>query len=422
MKRVVVVGTQWGDEGKGKITDYLAGDADVVARFQGGNNAGHTIVFGGQKYSVHLIPSGVFNPNTKNILGNGMVINLQAFKDEVEMLQNRGIKDFKLYVSDRSHVIMPYHIALDGAFEELKGSSKIGTTKKGIGPCYADKADRIGIRMCDLLDEELLTQKIKDNVKLKNIFANALGLEPFNADNIISEILELAKTVKPFITDTSIILQEAIDNDEKVVFEGAQGVMLCTDHGTYPMVTSSSPTAASVALNLGIAPKYVDTILGITKAYTTRVGEGVFPTEFENEIAVGIRDRGNEYGTTTGRPRRIGWLDTVVLKHGRRVSGINYLSIMLLDVLSGIDELKICTSYTLNGKEITHIPASLKDYEKCIPNYISLPGFKEDITSVKTFDELPKNAQNYLNKIEEVTGIKIKMFSVGPDRSQTIVL
>ncbi len=423
MKRTVVVGTQWGDEGKGKVTDYLAQKADVVVRFQGGNNAGHTIVFGGQKYALHLIPSGIFNPKTKNVLANGMVINPSAFVEELNMLETKGVTDYQLYVSDRAHVIMPYHIELDGAYEELKGGNMIGTTKRGIGPCYTDKASREGIRMGEILgDEKDLFEKIKATLTVKNIIFKALGKPEFDPQEMLDYLLGFKEKFAKYITDTSILLNEAIDKDEKVLFEGAQGVMLCLDHGTYPMVTSSSPTAASVATNTGIAPHYVDNAIGVTKAYTTRVGSGVFPTEFEDATAEQIRKVGNEYGTSTGRPRRIGWLDTVILSHAKRVSGLTGLSIMLLDVLSGVDKLKICTSYKLNGEVINHIPANIKDYEKCEPVYIEVDGWKEDITKVTSFEELPTNAQNYLKTIEKLTGVPVKVFSVGPDRTQTILL
>ncbi len=423
MNRTVVVGTQWGDEGKGKITDYLAQQAEVVVRYQGGNNAGHTIVFNGGKYALHLIPSGIFNPKTKNVMANGMVINLKAFFEEIEMLESRGVTDYQLYMSDRAHVLMPYHIELDGAYEELKGNDLIGTTKRGIGPCYTDKASREGIRVCEVFgDEKDLYEKIKANLVVKNIIFKALGKPEFDADEMFNYLMSYKERLAKFVTDTSVLLNECVEKNEKMLFEGAQGVMLCLDHGTYPMVTSSSPTAASVSINTGIAPRFIDSAIGVTKAYTTRVGSGVFPTEFEDEIAKQIRTVGNEFGTATGRPRRIGWLDTVILRHTKRVSGLTGLSIMLLDVLSGLDKLKICTGYILDGKEISHVPANIKEYEKCEPVYIEVDGWKEDITGVASFEELPVNAQKYLQKIEELVGVKVKMFSVGPDRKQTILL
>lgn len=420
MSSIVVVGTQWGDEGKGKITDYLAQKADVCVRFQGGNNAGHTIKFDGKKFALHLIPSGIFNPNIKNVMANGMVINPKALVEELEMLESSGVNDYKLHISNRAHIIMPYHMELDGMYEEFRGKGNIGTTKKGIGPTYTDKASRDGIRVIDLIDSDIFSKKLKENLLIKNKIFETFGKPKMNFDSIFTEYKNYADKIKKYVCDTSILLDKANKNNEKILYEGAQGVMLCLDHGTYPFVTSSSPTAASVAINTGTQPYHLNTNLGIVKAYTTRVGSGCFATEFENEVAEGIRKRGNEFGTTTGRPRRIGWLDTVILNHARRVSGLTDLSVMLLDVLSGVDKLKICTAYKFNGEQIDYIPASITDYEKCEPVYIEVDGFKEDITNVKSFDELPINAQKYLKKIEELTGIRVSIFSVGPDRTQTI--
>lgn len=423
MSGVVVVGTQWGDEGKGKITDFLAGKADVVVRFQGGNNAGHTIKFDGKKFALHLIPSGIFRKEALNIMGNGMVINPKAMLEELEMLKQGDVVDFNLAISDRAHVIMPYHIILDGLFEELKeDDKKVGTTKKGIGPTYSDKSSRIGIRMCDFVDEELFLEKLTDNLNYYNKLFKLFGKEELSIEAIFQEYKEYAKVVKPYVTDTGVLLNKQFDEDKKVVFEGAQGALLCLDHGTYPFVTSSSPTAASVPVNTGISPSYITEVVGITKAYSTRVGSGYFATEFEDETAKQIRVTGNEFGTTTGRPRRIGWLDTVVLRHTKRISGLTALSVMLLDVLSGLETLKICVAYKLDGEIIDYIPASIKDFERCEPVYIELPGWEEDITSVSSFSGLPLNAQGYLNKISELTGVEVAIFSVGPDRLQTIVL
>jgi len=423
MSGVVVVGTQWGDEGKGKITDFLAGKADVVVRFQGGNNAGHTIVFDGKKFALHLIPSGIFRKDAINIMANGMVINPKAMIEELEMLKQGGVVDYNLAVSDRAHVVLPYHILLDGLFEELKeDGKKVGTTKKGIGPTYTDKASRIGIRICDFIDEDVFYEKLQDNVNYYNKLFALFGKEKLDSEAIYSEYKEYAKAMKAYVTDTGVLLNKLFEEDKKVVFEGAQGAMLCLDHGTYPYVTSSSPTAASVPVNTGISPQYISEVIGITKAYSTRVGGGYFSTEFENETALKIREIGHEYGTTTGRPRRIGWLDTVVLRHTKRISGLTTLSVMLLDVLSGIETLKMCVAYELDGDIIDRIPASITEYERCIPIYIELPGWEEDITQVASFSDLPTNAQEYLNKISELVGVDISIFSVGPDRNQTIVL
>ena len=420
--RLVVVGTQWGDEGKGKITDYYACNADVVVRYQGGNNAGHTITFDGQRFALQSIPSGIFKPNIKNVMANGMVVNPVSVVSELEALENRGIKDYKLYISNRAAMVMPYHSVLDGAMEAMKGGNLIGTTKKGIGPTYADKYDRIGLRMGDLLDPEYFAMRLRDALTEKNMILRMLGMEEMTFDAIYTQYMALADRLGEYICDTSVLINEEIAKGSKVLFEGAQGVMLCIDHGTYPYVTSSSPTAASVPQNTGIAPRYIDNVLGVCKAYTTRVGEGPFPTELDGDIANYIRERGHEYGTVTGRPRRVGWLDLVVLNHARRVSGLDYLSLMLFDVLSGLDTVKICVAYELDGKRIDIMPSTIPQFQRCKPVYVELPGWKEDITDVKSFNELPEAAKNYIRKIEELTGIKVAVMSVGPDRLQTVTL
>ena len=393
MSRLVVVGVQWGDEGKGKMTDYLAQNADVVVRYQGGNNAGHTIKFDGQKFALQSIPSGVFNPHIKNVMANGMVINPQAALAELDGLAQRGITDYQLYISDRAAVIMPYHMMLDGAYENLKGGILIGTTKKGIGPAYCDKYSRIGIRMGDLLEPEYFAERLKDALTQKNMELAMLGLEAMDFETLYQEYLGYGERLRPFICDTSVLLNKEVEKDSKILFEGAQGVMLCIEHGTYPFVTSSSPTAASVPLNTGIAPRYIDHALGICKAYTTRVGEGPFPTELHDDLAHYSRERGNEYGTVTKRPRRVGYLDAVALRHACRVSGINYLSLMLFDVLSGVETLKICNGYMLNGEEIDYVPGTLSLYEKCEPVYDEMPGWKEELDHVTDFDQLPQTAK-----------------------------
>lgn len=422
MSTLVVVGSQWGDEGKGKITDYMAQEADVVVRSQGGNNAGHTITFDGNKYALRSIPSGIFNPKIKNVMANGMVINPKQMLEELKGLEERGIKDYQLFISNRAHVVMPYHQELDGAYEQFKGDKKIGTTKRGIGPCYADKANRIGIRIGDLINPESFKLVLKDTLTIKNMELKMLGLEPFDFDKIYNEYVQYGQEIKKYVCDTSLLLEEEIEKGSKVLFEGAQGVMLCLDHGSYPYVTSSSPTGASVPLNAGVAPKYINNILGICKAYTTRVGEGPFPTELDGDLAHYIRERGHEYGTVTKRPRRVGYLDCVALNYARRISGINYLALMLFDVLSGLETLKICYAYEMDGKIINTVPATLEEYQNCKPLYIEMPGWEEDITNVTSFDELPLNAQNYIRKIEELTKTEIVLFSIGPDRKQTIKL
>lgn len=417
MKRFVIVGTQWGDEGKGKITDFLAQKADVVVRFQGGNNAGHTVVFDNKKHSLHLLPSGILNPNIMNVLANGMVINPKALIEELEK-----VKDFKLMISDRAHVVLPYHLELDKAGENSKGGKKIGTTHKGIGPTYTDKASRIGMRMSTFISKSLMPKALLDLINKKNQELKEFKVKPLSYKKILKEYQNYANIIRQYVKDTSIYLNQAIEDDLIILFEGAQGVMLCLDHGTYPYVTSSSPSAASVPLNTGIAPWLVDGAIGVTKAYTTRVGEGPMPSEIKGELADRIRKVGNEFGTTTGRPRRIGWLDTVILKHTKRVSGLTYLAVTLLDVLTGIERIKIVTGYKLNGKIIDSIPAEIEDLKKCIPITIETPGWQEDITKVSSYKELPEQAKTYLKLIESIVGVPISIFSVGPDRNQTIVI
>jgi len=417
---ISVVGTQWGDEGKGKITNYLSQEADLVVRHQGGNNAGHSIVIDDKKYSLHLIPSGIFNPKVKNVMANGMVINPIALLEELSILESQGVKDYQLFISDRAHMVMPYHIKLDGIYENMKGDRKIGTTKKGIGPAYTDKASRDGIRFIDFLDDDLFKVLLKNNIKIKNKMFKAFGEEESSFDEIYNQFSSLRNKIKHMIIDTSTFVYDYLEKGKKVLFEGAQGVLLCIDHGTYPFVTSSSPTSSSIPVNVGLPLNSVTKSLGIVKAYSTRVGTGGFPTEFENDVSKKIREVGNEYGVTTGRARRIGWFDACLVRHAARVSGLTDITITLLDVLTGIKTLKIATSYNVNGKEVKSIPAGEKEFNNAKPIYIELPGWEEDITNVKSFSDLPINAKNYLNAIEKEIGIKISQFSVGPERKQTV--
>ena len=422
MATTVVVGTQWGDEGKGKITDFLAQQSDVVARFQGGDNAGHTIQFAGQTYKLHLIPSGIFNDDKICILGNGMVINPKSLLKEMDYVKSHGADLSHLKISNRAHVILPYHMELDRLQEESKGIDKqIGTTKKGIGPAYADKVNRIGIRMAELIDPETLKEKLEDIVQEKNHWMKHFGGEPLDIDAIYEEYKAYGETLAPYVTDTSIVLEEEVEKGNKILFEGAQGVMLDIDHGTYPYVTSSSTSAAGVATGSGIGPNMIENVIGVSKAYTTRVGDGPFPTELSGDIAHQIREVGREYGTTTGRPRRVGWFDAVVVNHSRRTSGMTGISLNCLDVLTGLDTLKICVGYDYEGERINYYPANLRQLEKSQPVYEELPGWKEDITNVTSFEELPQNAQTYLKRIEQLTKTKVAIFSVGPDREQTII-
>lgn len=423
MSSIVVVGTQWGDEGKGKITDFLAEQADVIARFSGGNNAGHTIQFGGETYKLHLVPSGIFYKDKLAVIGNGVVVDPVALLKELDGLNERGISTDNLRISNRAQVILSYHLAQDEYEERRRGDNKIGTTKKGIGPAYVDKAQRIGIRMADLLEKETFERRLKENIEYKNAYFKGMFNETCPTfDEIFDEYYAAGQRLKDYVTDTAKILDDANVADEKVLFEGAQGVMLDIDHGTYPFVTSSNPVAGNVTVGTGVGPTSVSKVIGVCKSYTSRVGDGPFPTELFDEDGHHIREVGREYGTTTGRPRRVGWFDSVVLRHSRRVSGITDLSINSIDVLTGLDTVKICTAYELDGEKITEYPANLDQLRRCKPIFEELPGWTEDITGCRSLDELPENARNYLERISELCGVHISIFSVGPDREQTNLL
>lgn len=423
MTSVVVVGTQWGDEGKGKITDFLSANAEVIARYQGGDNAGHTIVIDGKKFKLQLIPSGIFYPEKISVIGNGVVVNPKSLVKELAYLHEEGVSTDSLRISDRAHVILPYHIELDRLQEESKGDNKIGTTIKGIGPAYMDKAARVGIRIADLLDRDVFAERLRINLEEKNRqFTKLYDAEALSFDDIFEEYYEYGQQIKQYVTDTSVILNDALDNGKRVLFEGAQGVMLDIDQGTYPFVTSSNPVAGGVTIGSGVGPSKIDKVVGVCKAYTSRVGDGPFPTELFDEVGDRIREVGHEYGTVTGRPRRVGWFDSVVMRHSRRVSGITNLSLNSIDVLSGLDTVKICVAYDLDGERIDHYPASLEQLKRCKPIYEELPGWSEDITGVRHLDELPENARNYVRRIGELVGVRISTFSVGPDRDQTNIL
>jgi adenylosuccinate synthase len=422
MSTVVVVGTQWGDEGKGKITDFLAEQAEVVARYQGGNNAGHTILIENKKYKLHLIPSGIFYEDKICVVGNGLVVDPAALIKEIEYIHENGFSTKNLRVSDRAHIIMPYHLLLDG-LEEERRVHKIGTTRKGIGPCYMDKAARSGLRFADLLDAEVFRSKLQALLQEKNeLIQKVYGAESLDFEPMFEQYLQYAEILRPYVTDTSVVLNDAIDAGKKVLFEGAQGVMLDIDQGTYPYVTSSNPTAGGVCIGSGVGPTKIKRVIGVAKAYTTRVGDGPFPTELHDEIGQRIREIGKEYGTTTGRPRRVGWFDTVVIRHARRVSGITGLSLNSLDVLSGLETVKICTSYKLRGEIIEHYPANLNLLAECEAVYEEMPGWDADLGNVRSLDELPETTRNYLNRLAELTGVPIAIFSVGRNREQTNLL
>ena len=418
----VVVGTQWGDEGKGKYIDMLAEKSDFIVRFSGGNNAGHTIVANGAKYALHLIPSGILHTNKTCIIGNGVVVDPAVLLKEIKDLNDRGVTTDHLLISDRAHVIMPYHIGLDELQENFRSEdNKIGTTKRGIGPCYADKIERSGIRMCDLMEKDEFIKKVKLNLELKNlIIEKVYGGKPYDAQSIIDEYLDYAEQIRKYVTDTTSILADAIDQGKDILFEGAQANFLDVDFGTYPYVTSSNPISGGVCTGSGIGPVYVNEVYGILKAYTSRVGAGPFPTEQDNEVGDKIRELGWEYGATTGRPRRCGWLDTVMIKYASKINGLTALAINHVDTIGKLDEIKLCVGYKKDGSITKVFPASLNELAKCEPVYEVFKPWKEDISEIKSFDELPQNAKIYLNRIEELVGVKIGLIGVGKDREQII--
>lgn len=419
----MVIGTQWGDEGKGKVVDYLAEQADFVVRSQGGNNAGHTVVVDDKAFALRLLPSGILYDDKTNIIGTGVVIDPKVLLGEIANLEKEGKSAKSLHISDRAHLIMPYHIAFDVAEEASKGDLKIGTTKNGIGPCYADKINRVGIRVCDLYDPEVFRSKLAYNVEFKNkILTKVYGADPVDFESIYNDYMGYAEQLKPYVTDTNVAVVKAIKAGKKVLFEGAQATMLDLDHGTYPFVTSSHPVAGGASVGAGVGPNYLKNIVGVVKAYSTRVGAGPFPTEQLNEIGDTIRNVGHEFGTVTGRPRRTGWLDLAVVSYAAGLNSLDYLAITRLDILDTLPELKICVGYELNGKKVEGFPASLADLEACTPIYETLPGWQTDISGVRKYEDLPAAARAYVERIAEVTGVPLGIVSVGPNRSQTIVL
>ena len=423
MSAFIVLGAQWGDEGKGKMTDYLAEEANVVVRFQGGNNAGHTVVVGDNEYKLHLIPSGILYEDKLNVIGNGVVVDPKALFEEIDYLEGVGVKvtPEKLIVSDRAQLIMPYHKTLDILKEKARGKNDIGTTGKGIGPCYTDKFERCGIRVCDLMHEDVFVEKLKENIEMKNEYiTKVLDGEALSFDEILKEYLEFAKKLKPFVQDTSVRVYNDIKADKTVLFEGAQGMLLDIDYGTYPYVTSSNTTAGGVASGVGIGPNMITNAVGITKAYTTRVGKGPFPTELLDETGDWIREKGHEYGVTTGRSRRCGWLDLVIVKTAARVSGLTSLAVTKIDTLAGLEKIKVCVGYKFNDTVIDYFPASLEDLAKCEPIYEEFDGWDDSVADVRSYDELPKNVKKYLDRISEFTDTKISIVGVGPKRDQTM--
>ncbi|MGL4403176.1 MAG: adenylosuccinate synthase [Fusobacteriaceae bacterium] len=423
MAGYVVVGTQWGDEGKGKIIDVLGHKADYVVRFQGGNNAGHTVVVNGEKFILHLLPSGMLHGNGKCIIGPGVVVDPKVLLKELATLESKGAKTDHLFISDRAHLIMPYHVMLDGLKEDASGDKKIGTTRRGIGPCYSDKISRCGIRMVDLMDMNLFAEKLKMNIEEKNVvFEKIYNAPHMNFQEIFEEYKGYAEILKHRVIDSTPEIHEALAQDKFVLFEGAQAMMLDIDHGTYPYVTSSSPTAGGVTVGAGVSPKSIDRIIGVMKAYTTRVGEGPFVTELNDETGETLRRVGHEFGATTGRPRRCGWLDLVVGKYATDINGLTDIVITKIDCLSGLDTIKICTAYEIDGKIYKSVPASTESLARAIPVYEELPGWSEDISNMKTYEELPENCKNYIKRMEEFLGCPITVVSVGPDRTQNIFL
>lgn len=423
MSNVVVVGVQWGDEGKGKFVDLLSQEIDYVVRFQGGNNAGHTVIVDGKKSALHLVPSGILHEGKICLIGNGVVLDPSVFIQELDTLIAQGVdvSPSRLKVSAKTHLIMPYHKVLDQAREKRLADGKIGTTGRGIGPCYEDKVARVGVRASDLADPDLLRSKIEVALREKNVLFSALyGLEPLTVDAVFNEVMAVASRLVPYLTDVSSELEEAWAAGKSVLFEGAQGIHLDIDHGTYPYVTSSNTVSGNAAAGSGIGPNRLDRIIGILKAYTTRVGEGPFPTELHDATGDLLRSNGGEFGVTTGRPRRCGWQDIVVLRESVRLNGLTDIALTKLDVLSGFEEIRLCVAYDYKGRRIQYPPQEGGALEHVTPVYESMPGWKEDLSACRTWDELPAAARAYIERLEQLSGVPVSMVSVGPDRNQTI--
>ncbi len=426
MSTLIVVGSQWGDEGKGKITDLLSEEADIIVRYQGGCNAGHTVVKGDEQYIFHLIPSGILHEGVKCLIGNGVVVDPQSLLQEIESLKKRNIEiDGNLLIDFKAHVVLPYHKTLDEMKETKRGKDKIGTTKRGIGPAYVDKIARTGIRMIDLIDEKSLSKKLENTLNEKNtIFEKLYGVKISNQEkkDIIKKYREYGQLLKKYVIDISLYLNQAINKDKKILFEGAQGTLLDIDHGTFPYVTSSNPIAGGACIGTGVGPTKIDRVTGITKAYTTRVGRGPFPTEIQGEeIEEYIRQKGGEFGATTGRPRRCGWFDAILVNYAVRINGMDSMVITKIDVLSDFDKIKICTSYKYNGKMIKEFPVDLETLQKCIPVYEEMEGWKGNISQITKYKDLPQQLKAYISRIEELVRTKVVIVSVGPKRSQTII-
>ncbi|GAA2139553.1 adenylosuccinate synthase [Kitasatospora kazusensis] len=421
MPALVLVGAQWGDEGKGKATDLLGGSVDYVVRYQGGNNAGHTVIIGDQKYALHLLPSGILSPNVVPVIGNGVVIDPGVLLSELKGLNERGIDTSKLLISGNAHLITPYHRTLDKVTERFLGKRKIGTTGRGIGPAYADKINRIGIRVQDLFDESILQQKVEAALHDKNqILVKLYNRRAMPADLVVQEYLGYAEKIRPFLADTTLVLDEALKANKVVLLEGGQGTLLDVDHGTYPFVTSSNPTAGGACTGAGIGPTKIDRVVGILKAYTTRVGSGPFPTELLDADGEALRRIGGERGVTTGRDRRCGWFDAVIARYATRVNGLTDFFLTKLDVLTGWEQIPVCVAYEIDGKRVEELPYNQSDFHHAKPIYELLPGWTEDISKAQTFADLPKNAQAYVKALEEMSGAPISAIGVGPGRTETI--
>ena len=423
-KTAVIVGAQWGDEGKGKIVDVLSENFSVVARYAGGHNAGHTVIINGKKFVLQLVPCGVLRPGCRSVIGNGVVLDPLAFLKEVGALREAGVKvDGYLFVSNRAHVILPYHRMIELAAENAPGRVKIGTTSRGIGPAYEDKMGRRGLRVADLLDLKLLRKHIENAVREKNMIAHALfNSEPLDADKMYTEYAQAAEKIASFVCDTALLLNQALDQGEAILFEGAQGTMLDIDHGTYPFVTSSSATSGGSVIGTGVPPNAINSVIGITKAYCTRVGEGPFPTEEKGDLGEGIRKRGNEYGAVTGRPRRTGWLDLPLLRYSGMINGTSWLVVTKLDVLDQLAEIPVCVAVKIDGKKTVEVPAQASGYEKIECVYEKLPGWQTSTEGIVDYEKLPREARDYLAFVEKQVGAKIGMISTGPDRDHTILM
>jgi adenylosuccinate synthase len=424
MPNIIVVGSQWGDEGKGKIVDFLSENADVVARYQGGHNAGHTVVINDEKFILHLIPSGILNKGKICLIGNGVVVDPAALIEEINELRKRGVEVAKnLFLSKNAHLIMPYHLSLDKEREKLRGTKCIGTTGRGIGPAYTDKTARTGMRVADLLQPQVFKEKLKANLfDINFLLENLYKVPRFDVEDVYNEYMGYAEKLSEYIADTDIIINRMISENKNILFEGAQGTLLDIDHGTYPYVTSSNPIAGGACIGLGVGPTKISKVLGVAKAYTTRVGSGPFPTEIKDQLGDKLRERGGEYGATTGRPRRCGWLDMVILRHSARINGLTGIAVTKLDILDGIDVIKICTSYRYKGKIYEEFPKEINIFEECEPTYEEMEGWSASTKGIREFNKLPEAAKAYIKKIENMLGVEVQLISTGQRRDELIKL